>query len=480
MAYEPVIGLEVHAELLTRSKMFCGCEVVDSIEAEPNRYVCPVCAGLPGVLPVVNKRAVEYAIMAALALHCEVQPFSQFARKSYFYPDLPKGYQISQYEHPLSTDGWLDIEVGKETKRIGITNAHLEEDTGKLYHVNGHSLVDLNRAGVPLLEIVSEPDLRTVEDVEAYARTIRSILVYLGVNHGDMSKGVLRFEANISIRPVGETKLGTRTEIKNLNSIRALVRGVAYEIDRQIALVESGGRVQQQTMGFDEATGETYTQRIKERADDYRYFPEPDLPPLMVSREWVAAIAAALPELPEAKRDRLMTAFGLSKYDASVLVGDKAVADYYEAVVSAGGDPKQAANWITGDLFRLMNAAGIEIGTARVTPESLTELMGLVDEGTINTGTARGVFEEMFETGQPAREIVEAKGLAQISDADALGKLVDQILTENPGQVAQYLGGKEGLFAWFVGQVMRATRGQANAQMVTTLLTERLNARRRT
>jgi len=480
MNYESVIGLEVHAELLTRSKMFCGCEVVDTTETEPNRCVCPVCAGMPGVLPVVNKLAVEYAIKAALALNCQVQEFSQFARKSYFYPDLPKGYQISQYEHPLSTNGWLDIEIGEETKRIGITRAHLEEDTGKLYHVNEHSLVDLNRAGVPLLEIVSEPDFRTVEEIESYARKLRSILVYLGINHGDMSKGVLRFEANVSIRQLGETALGTRTEIKNLNSIRALVRAVAYEIERQAALVELGGRVQQQTMGFNEETGETYTQRLKERADDYRYFPEPDLPPLVVSREWVDEIAAGLPELPDVKRERFMSEFGLSKYDAGVLVADKAVADYYEAVVAASGEPKKAANWIIGDLFRLMNAAGIEIGVVKVSPEALAALMKMVDEGTINVTTAREVLEEVFTTGKKAGEIVKAKGLAQISDEDALAKLVDQVLDENPEQVTQYLSGKEGLFGWFVGQVMRATRGQANAQVVNDLLAKRLNARRET
>jgi aspartyl-tRNA(Asn)/glutamyl-tRNA(Gln) amidotransferase subunit B len=478
MKYESVVGLEVHAEMLTRSKMFCGCEVVDSTEAEPNLYVCPVCAGMPGVLPVVNRQAVEYAIMVALALNCEVQEFSQFARKSYFYPDLPKGYQISQYEHPLSTDGWVDIEVGEEMKRIGITRAHLEEDTGKLFHVNEHSLVDLNRAGVPLLEIVSEPDFRTVDEIEAYARKIRAILVYLGVNHGDMSKGVLRFEANVSIRPAGDEQLYTRTEIKNLNSIRALVRAVDYEVARQIALVEAGGQVQQQTMGFNEETGETYTQRLKERADDYRYFPEPDLPPLMVSPEWVAEISSRMPELPDARRDRFMDEFGLSKVDAGVLVADKAVADYYEAAVAAGGDPKKTANWLIGDLFRLMNAAGIAIDAVTITPEALVALMGLVDDGTINLSTARDVFEEMFETGQRAHAIVEARGLAQISDEDALGTLVDQVLDENTDQVAQYLGGKEGLLGWFVGQVMRASRGQANAQMVNALLIERLNARR--
>mgnify|MGYP000021926879 CR=1 FL=1 len=476
--YEPVIGLEVHAELLTQSKMFCGCAVVDSTEADPNLYVCPVCAGMPGVLPVINRRAVEYAMMVGLALNCTINEFNQFARKSYFYPDLPKGYQITQYEYPLASKGWLEIEAGGQSKRIGITRAHLEEDTGKLFHVGNNSLVDLNRAGVPLLEIVSEPDMRSVEEVEAYARKLRAILVYLGVNHGDMSKGVLRFEANISIRPKGSTELNTRTEIKNLNSIRSLVRASQYEIARQIKVVESGGQVIQQTMGFDEDTGETHPQRSKEYADDYRYFPEPDLPPLHISREWVQEIAQSLPELPDAKAERFVSELGLPKQDAAVLVSDKAVAEYYEAALAAGGNPKTTANWITGELFRLMNTAGVEIGDVPVSPEGLVELMRLVEEGTINNNTAKEVLAEMSASGQGARQIVEARGLAQISDAAALEAVVERVIEQNPGPVQSYLNGKEGLLGWFVGQAMREMKGQANPQMLNQMFREKLEARR--
>jgi aspartyl-tRNA(Asn)/glutamyl-tRNA(Gln) amidotransferase subunit B len=476
--YEPVIGLEVHAELLTRSKMFCGCPVVDSTMAEPNTTVCPICSAQPGVLPVTNRQAVEYAIMVGLALNCTINEFNQFARKSYFYPDLPKGYQISQYEFPLASHGWLDIEADGESRCIGITRAHLEEDTGKSFHASDHSLVDLNRAGVPLLEIVSEPDLRSAEEVEAYARKIRAMLVYLGVNHGDMSKGVLRFEANVSIRPAGSSEFNTRTEIKNLNSIRSLVRAVRYEVQRQIALVESGGRVVQQTMGFNETTGETVTQRIKERADDYRYFPEPDIPPLHISREWVREVEARLPELPDAKRARFVARLGLSAQDAGVLVADKAVADFYEAALEAGGDPKKVANWITGELFRLMNAAGVEIEEVKITPSALVELIGLVEAGMINQNMAKEVMSEMFASGQGPATIVEARGLAQISDAGALEAIVARVVEANPTEVASYLGGKETLLGWFVGQVMRDTKGKANAQIVGDLLRAQLEARR--
>jgi len=477
--YEPVIGLEVHAELLTRSKMFCGCPVVDNTTAPPNTAVCPICSAQPGALPVINRQAVEYAIMVGLALHCTINEFNQFARKSYFYPDLPKGYQISQYEFPLASRGWLEIQIKGQTRRIGITRAHLEEDTGKSFHAGDHSLVDLNRAGVPLLEIVSEPDLRSPEEVEAYARKIRAILVYLGVNHGDMSKGVLRFEANVSIRPTGSPEFGTRTEIKNLNSIRSLVRAVRYEIQRQIRLVESGQRVVQQTMGFNETTGQTVTQRVKERADDYRYFPEPDLPPLHISREWVREVEARLPELPDARQARFMATLGLSAQDAGVLVMDKAVADYYEAAVKEGGDPKKLANWITGELFRLMNASGVEIDTLKITPSALVELIALVDTGAITQTTAKEVLGEMFETGQRPRSMVEARGLAQISDEGALQATVVRVIEANPKEVASYLGGKETLLGWFVGQVMRETQGRANAQMVSDLLRTQLEARRK-
>jgi aspartyl-tRNA(Asn)/glutamyl-tRNA(Gln) amidotransferase subunit B len=473
--YEPVIGLEVHAELLTESKMFCSCVVVDSTQADPNTAVCEVCSGMPGVLPVVNRQAVEYAMMVGLALNCEIAPENQFARKSYFYPDLPKGYQISQYEKPLAINGWLEVEVDEETQRVGVTRAHLEEDTGKLEHVDGHSLVDLNRAGVPLLEIVSEPDIFSVEALEAYARKLRAILVYLGVNHGDMSKGVLRFEANISVRPEGSKDLPNyRAEIKNLNSIRSLREGTRAEIARQVAILEQGETPAQVTLGWNEAKGELIIQRSKEQAHDYRYFPEPDLPPLVISREWVEEVRAGLPELPDAKRERLMANFGLSRYDADVLVADKAIAAYYEEAVEAGGDPKTLANWITGELFSLMNAADppVSIDEVKVTPATLVELTGLVAAGTINNNVAKKVLDEVFKTGKPVMELT--KGREQISDAEALSEIVAQIMADNPEQVQAYLGGKETVAKWLMGQVMQATRGHANAQVVQELLAERL------
>lgn len=477
--YEPVIGLETHAEMLTESKMFCACPVVDSTAAEPNTTVCAVCSAQPGVLPTINQKAVEYAIMVGLALNCRINEFNQFARKSYFYPDLPKGYQISQYEFPLASDGHLDIDLADgSTKRIRIRRAHLEEDTGKSFHVGDHSLIDLNRAGVPLLEIVTEPDLRTAEEVEAFARKLRAILVYLGVNHGDMSKGVLRFEANISVRPAGTDELNTRTEVKNLNSIRSLTRATNYEIERQSKLVDRGESVIQQTMGFNETSGQTYTQRIKETADDYRYFPEPDLPPVYVSREWVETVRAMLPELPEAKRDRFVSVLGLSAKDADVLVADKAVADWYESALAAGGEAKSVANWVTGEIFRLMNNAGIEIGAMKVAAGELVALIKLVEAGTINANTAKEVLAEMFESGKGAKAIVEAKGLAQISDSGALVAVVERIIANNPNEVQTYLGGKETLIGWFVGQAMKETRGQGNAQVLNGLFKERLEAQR--
>ena len=483
--YEPVIGLEVHAQIHTASKMFCSCPVVeDTGDLPPNTYVCPVCAALPGVLPVINRRAVEIAIMTGLALDCQASPFTRFARKSYFYPDLPKGYQISQYTPvfpPLTVNGYLDIEAGTGTKRIRINRAHLEEDTGKLYHVDGASLVDFNRAGVPLLEIVTEPDLRSVEEVRAYAIMLHAILVYLGVNSGDMEKGVMRFEANVSVRPAGSAMMNPRHEIKNLNSFRALARSVAYEIENQIATLEAGGTVTQQTMGWDESRGVTVPQRGKEYADDYRYFPEPDLPLLEISREWVEELRAQLPELPAAKHARFVADYGLGDYDASLLVADKGVADYYEAVVAAAAgtaDPKTVANWVTGELFRLMKAAGRGIGALELSPQALAELLGVVEDGSINLSTGKDVLAEMFASGRSARQIVEERGLAQISDAGALERIVAQVLEENPQPVSEYLGGKTQLLGWLMGQVMRATRGQANPQVVQELLQAQLEVRR--
>ena len=483
VAYEPVIGLEVHAELLTESKMFCACAVVDSTSAEPNTVVCPVCLGMPGVLPVINQKAVEFGLMVGLALNCEIPAFNQFARKSYFYPDLPKGYQISQYEYPLAVNGWLEIDLPDgTTKRIGIRRAHLEEDTGKLTHVDGHSLVDLNRAGVPLLEIVSEADIRSAEEAEAYARKLRAILQYLGVNSGDMSKGVLRMEPNISVRPVGSSEFRTRTEIKNLNSIRSLARASAYEIERQIALYESGGSVQQATMGWDETRQITVVQRVKESSEDYRYFPEPDLPVLEISREWVEAVRARLPELPDAKRDRFMTEYGLSRYDASVLVAQRAVADYYEQALAAGGDPKQVANYLIGDVFRQMNLEGRErddIGAIKLTPQALAELVALVQNGTINHGVAKKLIETLYAEGGSPAQLVEQHGLAQVSDEGVIGQAVAAVLDEHPDEVNRYLAGEEKLLKFLMGMVMRALRGKGDAQAVQRQLAEQLDARRR-
>jgi aspartyl-tRNA(Asn)/glutamyl-tRNA(Gln) amidotransferase subunit B len=495
--WEPVIGLEVHAELLTRSKMFCSCAVIDDYAAaQPNTHVCPVCMALPGSLPVINARAVEFTIKAGLALGCTIGEFNIFERKNYFYPDLPKGYQISQYEYPLCRNGWLEVEtdVGRGAKRIGITRVHLEEDTGKLTHVGDASLVDLNRAGVPLMEIVSEPDMRSVDEVKAYATQLRAVLRYLGVSSGDMEKGAMRFEANISIRPVGSSVLNTRTEIKNLNSFRALVRATEYEIARQIRVVESGGtlRVEQETLGWNEARGETYSQRGKEHAHDYRYFPEPDLLPLEISRQEVERIRATLPELPDAKLERFMTDYSLSRYDASLLTSERAVADYYEACVSnlrpqasdlpplgrPALDFKVVANWITGELFRLMNESCTDMEQTKVKPADLVTLIEMVGAGKVNQNSAKLVFEEMFATGQSPAAIVERKGLVQVSDPGELESVVERVLDENPKQVAEYLGGKEQIGKWLLGQVMKATRGRANPQVAQEVLEAAANKRR--
>ncbi len=480
--YEGVIGLEVHAELMTASKMFCACPVVDSTTAEPNTAVCPVCLGLPGALPILNRRAVEFGLRVGLALNCTSPAFSQFARKSYFYPDLPKGYQISQYAYPLAINGWLEIDLPDgATRRVGIRRAHLEEDTGKLTHVDGHSLIDLNRAGVPLLEIVTEADLRTAEEAEAYARKLRAILQYLGVNSGDMSKGVLRIEPNISVRPAGSDELRTRTEVKNLNSIRSLARATAYEIERQIAVYEAGGEVRQATLGWDEARQVTVVQRVKESADDYRYFPEPDLPIVEIDAAWVERERAALPELPDAKRERFMRDLGLSRYDAALLVADRAVADYYEAALSAGGDPKQVANYLTGDVFRQMNLEGREredIGAIKLAPQALAGLVRLVQDGVIHHGVAKKLLVTLYEQGGDPAALVEAQGLAQVRDEGALGAVVDQVLAENPAEVARYLAGEEKLIKFLMGAAMRALRGQGDPAVIQRLLSERLAGRR--
>jgi aspartyl-tRNA(Asn)/glutamyl-tRNA(Gln) amidotransferase subunit B len=481
--YEPVIGLEVHAEMLTNSKMFCGCAVVDSTQAPPNTVTCPVCLGMPGMLPVINAQAVEMALKVGLALHCEIPPFNQFARKNYFYPDLPKGYQISQYEYPIAVNGYIDIDLPDGgSKRIGVTRAHMEEDTGKLTHTGtGSSLVDLNRAGVPLLEIVSEPDLRSAAETEAYARKLRSIIQYLGINHGDMSKGVMRFEANVSVRPVGSDELRTRTEIKNLNSIRSMVRAIEKEAARQIKLWESGEGVQQATLGWDENAGRIIIQRVKESASDYRYFPEPDLPIVEISQAHVEAVRATLPELPDAKQARFVDDLGVTPDDAAILVAERAVADYFEAALAAGGQPQPVANFIIGELFRLMNADTIsrdQIGTINVTPEALAALLGLVDAGTINFNTAKKVLKVVYAEGGDPAQIVADRGLAQVSDEGPIKAAVEAALDTHPDEVASYLDGQEKVAGFLMGQVMRELRGKGEPQTVRRLLLAALESRR--
>jgi aspartyl-tRNA(Asn)/glutamyl-tRNA(Gln) amidotransferase subunit B len=490
MEFEPVIGLEVHAELETKSKMFCACPVVDATEAEPNIAVCPICSGMPGVLPVVNERAVEYALRVAVALECEINLVSIFARKNYFYPDLPKGYQISQYEQPLARNGRLAIFTSAGEREIRIRRVHLEEDTGKLTHIHreegGYSLVDLNRAGVPLLEIVTEPDLHSAEDVRVYATALRSLLRYLGVNSGDLQKGVMRIEPNVSVRPKGTQQLGTRVEIKNLNSFRALERGVAYEIQRQSGLLRQGKQVIQETVGWDDQREVTFTQRVKEEEDDYRYFPEPDLPPLVIEPDWIERIRASLPELPAQKFRRFRDQYRLSDYDAGVLIAEKAVADYFEQAVAslasrrepALATPKMLANWISGDLFGLLNQTGTSIELARVTPQGLAGLVEVVSRGEINQTTAKSVLSEMFVTGKEAETIIRERGLIQISDSQAIALLVEQVLADNPRQVEEYLAGKETISRWLFGQVMRAAEGRANPQVLQEELDRQLNARR--
>ena len=480
MEYEPVIGLEVHAELATKTKMFCGCLVVDSTQAEPNISVCPVCAGMPGALPVANQKAVEYALRVALALECEISPTSIFARKNYFYPDLPKGYQISQYEQPLARHGRLSILSSRGEYVIRIRRVHLEEDTGKLTHIKRgeetYSLIDLNRAGVPLLEIVSEPDLHSAEDVRLYATMLRAILRYLGVNSGDLQKGVMRVEPNVSVRPLGSQELGTRVEIKNLNSFRALERSVAYEIQRQSKALERGEKVAQETRGWDESQGATFVQRRKEAEDDYRYFPEPDLPPLVVETAWVERARAALPELPTAKQQRFRSQYGLNAYDAGVLTTEPLVADYFEETLRAAPEvpAKIVSNWISGDLFALLNQAEMSIEQAKVPPHMLAQLVRMVHLGEINQNTGKMILADMFLTGKTAEEIARDRGLRQISDAGAIAGLVQRVLSENPGQVTAYLAGKEALSGWFFGQVMRLAQSRANPRLVQDELNKQL------
>lgn len=478
--FEAVIGLEVHAELATQSKMFCACRVVDPTQALPNRAVCPVCAGMPGALPVVNQRAVEFGVRVALALECEIAATSIFARKNYFYPDLPKGYQITQYEQPLAQHGRLVILTSQGEQTIHIRRVHLEEDTGKLTHIEqgseSHTLIDLNRAGVPLLEIVTEPDMSSAEQVRTFAMALRSILRYLGVNSGDMQKGVMRIEPNISLRQTGHDPLGTRVEIKNLNSFRALEHSVAFEIQRQSQLLRSGQPVRQETRGWDDSREVTFLQRVKEDSEDYRYFPEPDLPPLAVNPGWVKQIQSSLPELPIPRARRFQSQFGLRTNEADLLVEEKAVADYFEAACIAAPEipAKTITNWISGELFGLLNQAGLGIEASPISPASLAELVRLVAAGKINLNTAKSVLTEMFTSRASAQTIVSRRNLGQVSDTAAIADLVSQVLSENPAQAAAYKAGKTQLAQWFFGQVMRLAKGQANPQVVQRELERQL------
>ncbi|MCY4537027.1 MAG: Asp-tRNA(Asn)/Glu-tRNA(Gln) amidotransferase subunit GatB [Chloroflexi bacterium] len=478
--WKTVIGLEVHAEMETESKMFSRCPVVDSVEAEPNTAVDPLSLGMPGALPVINFRAMEYGIMVGLALNCQIPPVNQFARKNYFYPDLPKGYQISQYDRPLAVNGYINIEVDDGTnKRIRVRRAHMEEDTGKLTHTMGGSLVDYNRAGVPLLEIVSEPDIASAQEAEAYARKLRSILRYLGVNSGDMSKGILRFEANVSVMHASDTELRERTEIKNLNSIRNMVKAIDYEVQRQIQLYGSGATVKPATLGWDETAQKITVQRYKERADEYRYFPEPDLPIVEVSREWVEDLRQQLPALPDELQRRFTDELKLSAYDAEVLTAERSVAAYFQEIIDNGVDAKIASNWITTDLFRMMKAHDIERETIDALPISakhFAEMLTLVQNGAINQSTARKkVLAEMWNTGKSAKDIVEERALAQISDPDIIGAAVEKVMAKNQDMVHRLLDGNDKVINALFGRVMGELRGKADPGLARRILQSRID-----
>ena len=471
--YEPVIGLEVHAQLLTKTKIFCGCST--RFGDPPNSNVCPVCLGLPGTLPVLNKRAVEMGIRAALALNCTVHDHSRFARKNYFYPDLPKGYQISQYELPLATGGWVEIEHDGKTKRVGITRLHLEEDAGKSLHdgfphSNEKTYVDFNRCGTPLSEIVSEPDMRSPDEAYAYLTTLRQILLYTGVSDCNMEEGSLRCDANVSVRPRGANEFGTKVEVKNLNSFRYLAKALEFEIERHVGILESGGRISQETRLWNQAAGRTDPMRSKEKAHDYRYFPEPDLLPVHVGDQWRESVRSSLPELPAVKRARFVSDFAVTRYDAEVLTDTQSLASYFESVVKAGVPGKAAANWMQTELLRRLNDSGREITASPVSPAALAELVALVESGKITAAVGKKVFATMFETARSAAEIVAAGGLgAQVAD-DAIEQAAREIISKNPDNVAKFKSGNEGVFKFFVGQVMKATRGQANPQAVNDIV----------
>jgi aspartyl-tRNA(Asn)/glutamyl-tRNA(Gln) amidotransferase subunit B len=477
--WEAVIGLEVHAQLQTRTKIFCGCST--RFGTPPNTQVCPVCLGLPGALPVLNRQAVDYAIKAALACGCHVQPRSVFARKNYFYPDLPKGYQISQYELPLALGGGLDITVDGHTKHVRLTRIHMEEDAGKSLHEgfpdsDRRTYIDYNRSGVPLIEIVSEPDMRSAAEAAEFFSRLRNILVWLGVSDGNMEEGSLRCDANVSVRPKGQTTLGTKAEVKNVNSFRYLEKALEYEIRRQIALIEEGGKVVQETRLWDTSSGRTHSMRSKEEAHDYRYFPEPDLPPLLVDQARIERVRATMPELPEARARRFVAEYAIPAYDAGVLTQSAALADYFEATARAAKNPKAASNWIMGELLRTLKERGQEIGDVPIQPAVLAGLIALIDKGTISSSIGKGVFAKMYNSGRSADEIVREEGLAQNSDEGALSTIVAEVIKLNDETAKQYRAGKKQTFGFLVGQVMKASGGKANPKLASDLVKRALES----
>lgn len=474
MKYEAVIGLEVHAQMRTDTKIFCGCSTL--FGSGPNTQTCPVCIGMPGVLPVLNKKALGFAIRTGLATQCTISPYSRFARKNYFYPDLPKGYQISQYELPICEHGQIAILVDGQARKIGITRIHMEEDAGKNIHEDAgdFSFVDLNRAGVPLMEIVSEPDLRSPQEAIAYMKKLRTILIYLGVCDGNMEQGSLRCDANVSLRPVGRQEFGVKVEIKNLNSFRFVEKALEYEIKRQRKVIEEGGKIIQETRLWDSNSGVTESMRGKEEAHDYRYFPEPDLVPMTVDRAWINEIQASLPELPDAKRERFVSEYGLPEADADLLTSEKPLSEWFEDAVKLGGQPKTVANWIMGDLMKLLNAENRPIEECPLEPARLVDMLKLIGKGTISGKIAKTVFGEMYRTTKTAGEIVQEKGLVQISDSGELEKAVEDVIAGHPEETERFRAGEEKLMGFFVGQVMKLTRGKANPQMVNELLKTKL------
>ena len=475
MKYEAVIGLEVHAHMLTETKIFCGCST--QFGSGPNTQTCPVCIGMPGVLPVLNRKALEFAIKTGLATNCTISLFSRFARKNYFYPDLPKGYQISQYELPICEHGHLEIVVDGGVKKIGITRIHMEEDAGKNIHESAggnYSFVDLNRAGVPLMEIVSEPDIRSPQEAVEYMKKLRTVLRYLGVCDGNMEQGSLRCDANVSIRPAGQKEFGTRAEIKNINSFRFVEKAIEYEIKRQMKVLEGGGTVIQETRLWDSNRGITESMRGKEEAHDYRYFPEPDLVPISVEQAWIDGIKSSLPELPDIKRERFVSVYGLPESDADFIASEKPAADWYEEAVNLGGQPKIVANWMMGDLMKLLNEENKTIEDCALRPKQLVDMLKLIENGTISGKIAKTVFEEIYRTGKEAETVVREKGLVQISDTGEIEKIVDDVIAKSPKEVERFKAGEEKLIGFFVGQIMKLTKGKANPQLVNELLKKKL------